>query len=331
MIFPPVEFWPKVLFSALSFAAVLTACLAVVWAARLILRVNADRRHTIRLENRGNCRSYYLLSFYSEEPSLRFSLSYAGKELPQVIAQPEEPQPEASLAEARPSAGRPGPAKPVPPVSQPSAAMKTGQAAAAKAGTLASLLGGLGRLLPGSLGASLSARSAQARSVQIGTNRAMQAPQAIKGQVSAIQRDGSRLAGGKPAAPAQPPVRGAGRTSGVAAPTPEPGLQVHAVPGSWGLCQFQTPELAPGQALDLTLRIGTRARRYPAGSFAYRVISQQVAPEFPQDVIAPVSRGGVAAFPVIGAWRYWLPGLVSVVFVLAGLVSFIYLYLLIWQ
>jgi hypothetical protein len=219
---------------------------------------------------------------------------------------------------------------------KPAAALKTGQATAAKAGTVASLLGALGRLLPGSLGAGLRAQSAQAREMQVGTTRAIQAPQVAKNQIGAVQKESGKLVGA--------PQKGAGSSPARSAHSQPASNMVAAKPGAGasGVARirsaapmagyrFQSPELEPGQAIDLTLRIGTNAKRYPVGSFAYRIESQQIALDFPEAVSEPVRRGGVTHFRAVGIWRYWLPAFASILLVLLSAISLVYAYLLIWQ
>lgn len=335
---PSLDVALKILLSIFAFFTLSAIFLALIFLVNHLLRVRADRKHTIRIENRGNCRSIYFLTISSAEPSLRFSFFL--KNVPLVEAPEPEAQQDETLeavadAPAAPSvvAVKNDSSKSVTPSINTASATKTGQAAAAKAGTVASFLGGLGQLLPGSLGAGLRASSAQARGVQSSTSKAVQAPQTLQNQVGAVQKDGSRLVGAKNAPQAASPARSARQkavyTNSVVSVSGKEKANRQA--SGLGGYRVQTPELAPGQFFDLTLQVGKTTKRYPVGSFAYLVQSQQVALDFPDLAIEPVQRNAVIHFSSIGAWRYWLPGVASIFFVLLGLVSLVYTSLLIWQ
>ena len=205
---PSPELILKILFSLLALFTLSALFFFLIFFSNRLLRVRADRKHTIRLENRGNCRSMYTLTVSSNEPTLRFSLFL--KSVPLVEVRETTPDVEQSfwvIADAHSAdSPAPAPAKGTAPGSRaPSvntgSAVKGGQAVAAKAGTVASLLGAIGHLLPGSLGAGLRAQSARAREMQTGTSRAIQAPQAIEGRMGAVQKESGKLAGAKPQAP----------------------------------------------------------------------------------------------------------------------------------
>lgn len=342
---PSVEIILKILFSLLALFTLSALFFFLMFFSNRLLRVRADRKHTIRLENRGNCRSMYTLTVSSNEPTLRFSLSL--KDVPLVDVHKTTLDTEQSsdfIADAySPVSPAPAPIKGAAPGSgAPSvnagAAVKSGQAVAAKAGTVASLLGAIGHLLPGSLGAGLRAQSARAREMQTGTNRAIQAPQAIKGQMGAVQKESGKLAGAKPGAPnaakSNPAARPAQSSQKVMQPPSAAagsGAFTVAPPAAEMAYRAQTPELAPGQSFDLTLQVGTTAKRYPAGSFDYTVLSQQVALDFPDVISDPVRRHAVTHFGRVSPWRYWLPSFVSILLVLISAVSLIYAYMFIWQ
>lgn len=335
---PSLELFLKIFYSllALFFAAAIFSLL--IFASNRLLRVRLERKHTVRLENRGNCRSMYYLNVSSLEPSLRFALFAQGVPLVEVRDVDEEQIP-AFLLDSTAASPAPAAAKKTGTASGPAsvntaAAVKTGQATAAKAGTVASLLGSLGRLLPGSLGASLRAQSAQARELQTGTSRAIQAPQAVKSQVGSVQKESGKLVGAKPAAssPAQashsqPATRTLNAPTGSGALAPS---RVHSASVD-AAYRVRSPELEPGQSFDLTLQIGVRGKRYLAGSFPYTLESEQVALDFPDLAGKPLQRSGVIYFQPVRAWRYWLPAFSAILLVLLGVASLAYAYLLIWR
>lgn len=329
---PTLEIAIKIALSAFAFLALSIVFFALILISNRLLRVSADRKHILRIENRGNCRSVYFLTVSSAEPALRFSLFL--KDVP--LAQVNEPVAD-SVSQAAPEemvqAQPPQPASvkgsngnPSAQGFKPDGALKSGQAASARVGTLASLLGSLGQLIPGPIGAGLRARAGQAREMQTGANRAIQAPQTMKNQVGQIQKDGGRLTGNKPGSEKSAPAR-----TNHSQPLTKVSKTVAAFGGGAVLNRFQTPELDPGQAFDISLRIGTYAKRYPAGSFGYLVRSEQVALDFPDAVGEPFERSGFVFFGEIGAWRYWLPRLASFFFVFLGLFLLFIAQTLIWQ
>ena len=344
---PSPELLLKIFFSLLAFFIIGALFSVLIFVSVKLLRVRADRKHTLRIENRGNCRSMYTLSVSSSEPVLRFSLFAQGVPLVEVqdVVADEEEFPE-FVPDVAPSASSLAPAPAKGPATTTKAASvnmdsatKAGQSTAAKAGTVASLLGSLGQLLPGPLGAGLRAQSAQARGLQTGTSRAVQAPQVVQGRVGSVQKESGKLVGAKPAASKQTasnPARAAhsqpvtntsaARTGSGASAAAR--AQATAADRSY---RVQTPELAPGQSIDLTLQIGTHAKRYPVGSYAYAVQSQQIALDFPDISSEPIERNGVTYFKPVAGWRYWLPGFASILLVLLSVIFLTYFYLLIWQ
>lgn len=332
----------KIFLSVLVFFIVLAGFFLLTFITSRILQVRLDRRHILRIENRGNCRSLYYLDVSSPEPALRFALFAKG--VPLVEVRDEEEESPVFVPEEVVAADSPAPASPPkaagstprPPAVNTASAVKTGQAAASKAGTVASFLGALAGLLPGSVGAGMRAQASKARSVQTGTQRAIQAPQAVQGQLGAAKKEGGRLVGAKPADTRSGVSRplSAGQSNRTVSASAGSGAsvvsRVYAVSES-NSCRVQSPELGPGQAIDLTLEIGSRAKRYPVGSFAYSVESQQFAPDFSDVVAEPVQRGGVIYFKPVSAWRYGLPLFVNILLFLLGAFSLVSITLFIWQ
>jgi hypothetical protein len=329
-----LELLTKIFYSLLAVVMIAGAFLGLVLASRRFLSVQLDRKHTIRLENRGNCRSQYYIQVSSPEPQLSFSLMIGKVPLAEVREPEQEaemPLQEEPLAQTDPEPATVKGSNPQPGAAASNAG-KTAKAAAAKAGTLASLLGALGQILPGSLGAGLRARSAQARDMQVGTNRALQAPKTLQNQANAIKNDSSKLAGKKPSKTQFAASRqGVGprkltvASKGTSAASPS---ERKDVPGD---ILYESPELDAGKSFDVTLKIGAKTKRYPSGSFAYTINSEQVALDFPEISSESVSRSGVVHFPAVSGWRYWLPSLAIVLLVLLSFISLAYVYLLIWQ
>jgi hypothetical protein len=345
MPFPDIllpELPVKIFVSMLVFFVILAGFFLLTFISSRVLRVRLDRRHILRIENRGNCRSKYYLDVSSPEPGLRFALFASG--VPLVELRDEDDEVSAFVPEEVAAADSPAPASPSkaagstpkPPTVNTASAAKTGQAAASKAGTVASFLGALAGLLPGSMGAGMRTQASNARGLQTGTQRAIQAPQAVQGQLGAAKKEGGKLVGAKsaPSPSGAPRPASLGQSNRTVNASTGSGTRaasrVYAVSES-NSYRVQSPELGPGQAIDLTLEIGARGKRYPAGSFAYTVESQQFAPDFSDVVAEPVQRGGVIHFKPVSAWRYRLPVFANILLFLLGAFSLVSIYLFIWQ
>ncbi len=325
----------KIAYTLIAFSVILVAFFLLGLASHRLLRVRLERQHVIRLENRGNCRSLYYLSVSSSEPSLGFTLrngkidlvalpDEAGNET--TSSPPTSPGARADLSSAAVKANHATPQQTA------VSAAKTGKAAAAKAGTLASLLGALGRILPGSLGVRLRANAAAAREMQLQTNRAIQAPQTAQNQVNDVQREGNKLLGAKAPAPRL-----------VAGQSQPAKRQATATGSGWGgalqndekprnaIYRAQSPEMEPGTSLDLSLVISAKTKRFPCGSFAYTLESQPIALDFPEAHGQAEQRSGVVHFPPVPGWRYWLHHLAIFLLIALAVFAFGYAFLLIWQ
>jgi hypothetical protein len=339
---PFVDITLKVIFSSLALLLLVAFSFILILISNRLLRVRADRQHNIHIENRGNCRSIYSIAISSDQPALHFSLFIKDVPLVEIQTPNLDTQEQVIPAQVSSQADSPVPAsaktanaKPATPSVNSDAAVKSGQKVAAKAGTLASLLGAIGQLLPGSLGAGLRAQSARAREVQTNTSRAVQAPQTMQNQVGAVSKESGKLVGAKSeksSVPAQAThSRPLTQTTTIAT---SPRASASARPAQINPASgylVQTPELAPAQSFDLTLKIGTAKKRYPTGSFAYIIESQQFALDFPEAGSSPVRRQGIVHFGKVGFWRYWMPTFASLIILLVSLATLIWGVMRIWQ
>jgi hypothetical protein len=187
-------------------------------------------------------------------------------------------------------------------------------------------LGGLGNLLPGSLGNKLKSQGAAIRGVQTKALRTTQAPISAQRKVDALKREGGRVTGGAKGggstirgkqAPMGPQVRDA-------AVSKQHRRAQTSTEHTTGVYRVQTVEVDPGESLSLNLHIGSKKRRYPGGSFLYTIQSQQKPLESVDVEIPPVSSRGTVHFKSIAAWRYWLPLIISGMVVVMTLLSLIY-------
>jgi len=287
--------------------------LLAIWFKKLF-RVRADKKHSLKLVNNGNLPSLFHLAVSSTQPGLTFSCSDNNIPLipvfEEVLEVPEtqvvqEPFQQAAVPQKQNGAG----------TVKPNGALKAGRAVATKSGVLAGLLGTLGGLLPGKLGAGLKEKAALARDVQIRTASATQAPKTAANKLDSLKTSGSRLG----VRPSENENKSQGGSSGsiAAASSPSQSQVVisdrNASQGGDRLLkrrdtgQVRTRELAPGESLVLTLKIGVSHKRYPVGSFNYVVRSQQVPVDGHFDMPAALSRTGTVYFKKISNFRYLVP------------------------
>jgi len=309
-----------------SIALVVIYIFLIVRLYRL-LQVKGDRDHKIKLSNQGNATSIYQLSVESPEPQLSFKLSYKGMpliEIPEMIY--IEPEQEAfedagEVVEQVDVATKKTDKKQ--PAVDTAAAAKTSQKAAAKVGAFASLLGVLGNLIPGSLGTKLKTQGAAARGVQTDALKTMQAPMQAQRKVDALKREGGKFGGGTKIdqSEASHPRAGDDRQGSQVVQTPSR-QPVSMLTGSYqptGVYRAQTKEVDPGESLVLSLKVGSKTRRYPQGSYRYTLLSQQMSREGTDIGIPPLKTSGTVHYKPVPAWRYWLPILGTSIVVLLTL------------
>jgi hypothetical protein len=191
------------------------------------------------------------------------------------------------------------------------AAAKAGQSVSSVAGKSASVFEQFGNFLPGSMGSKLKQQAASSRSVQASALRTSRAPQTVRRQVGGFQaKGGSKQAkdGGKTISSSRQ-------------------LKVGASEESYFV---QTPVIEPGQSLNLSLRIGTRRRHYPRGSFPYTIEALPVTADFPEAVATPSLKNGTVHFNPVGSWRYFLPAFSTITLALMTLTALVFLYRFIW-
>jgi hypothetical protein len=316
--------------------------LLAVWLGRA-LKVKADREHTLKLKNRGNCRSQYQLSIKDTRPELTFTVLSNNVPLATVVEDVEKeefevtPEYVAESATAQPVVSKK--TEKLKDAVKPGDALKTGQSVAAKSGILASLLGTLGSILPGKLGASLKAQAGTARNVQANTAKAVQAPQAVQRKADALGQASGKLGVKTPEKAGQSQsgnnIPQSNFEQGSPSALTQQQQHVGVVRQSIKQLQerymyVQTAALDPGKSMQLTLRIGTNQKRYPSGSLNYTIQSQQVPLDTSLGSADPVEQNGVVHFEPIGEWRYWLPATSSSLVILGALFGIFYGLSLIW-
>jgi len=302
-----------------------------------VLKVRGDHNHTIELTNQGNLPSVYHLSVTCPEPQLKFELLHNNVPLidtpePKMKIEPTavpQTKPEKKKKKDRPK--KKSKAGPPPAPSKVSQASRSGQQVAAKAGVAASFLGTLGGLLPGKLGSKLKAQGSVVREAQTKTMKTVQAPTQIQRKADALKRDSNRLgvktpAGAEPGnAPRQVETQASAASQAHTIET----VQVEQ-PKVIHHRRVQTREVYPGATLLLTLRIGSKKRRYPSGSFTYTVQSKQV-PIDPIKIEPPlVTKHGLVYFKPIAGWRYWMPLFGSLAIVVLTLLAIYYYLAVMW-
>ena len=277
-------------------------------ALRRWLTVRADKEHMLHLANGGNCRSLYFLTVSSPEPSLAFTL--LNNKVPLVelreLESEDEPQPGPVVPETKSTSTATA--------ANPGAPIKALQKASQKAGSAASWLGAIGGFLPGKLGHRFRGQAAKVREVQASSSRAAYAPGRFGRKMGAVQKRSESQAAAR---------RTDDRASAPLGPRIGSTTQVDY--------RVQTAELLPGEALSLTLRVGTRVKRYPVGSFNYTVLSEQTALDFPDLDTPAVVKSGTVSFEPTEEWRYWLLPAANISLLLLTLVTVIYSLSLLWR
>jgi hypothetical protein len=286
--------------------------LLVVGLYRILL-VKNTRNHKINLSNQGNVPSVFQLKIESPDPRLLFKFFYQDVpliEIPQISTPEPAPVGYTAPSGSRINTGESGESPP-PTGSKLDTAQTAakGREIAGKVGMVASLMGTLGNLIPGSLGNQLRSKGASVRGVQTSTLKTVQEPLRTQQKVTALKKDTSRLTGagtrqgttfnGSPNT--EGPIRTPLTTqSGLVPETARPGGAVNEY-------RAQTKDVNPGESVSFTLQIDSKGKRIPEGSYLYIIHSQQVSLEPASVQIPPVTSRGTVHFKPVSTWRYWLP------------------------
>ena len=297
------------------------------------LRVKADREHIVKLVNTGNCQSRYYLWAESTEPELAFRFLFNQIPLAPVEELVEEiVEEDSEVVQIKAGKQKKGKSAAV----KSGDAVKTGQAVAAKTGAAASLIGTLGSILPGKMGDGMKSQADAARNIQAETAKATQAPKAAQRKMESLQQSSGKLGvkadvklnqGGTVKAPGQDIYKSDGPAD---IPSVVRNLKKVVRQSKNGAIMVQAMETGPGETINISLKIGKTKRRYPTGSFSYKVWSQQVPMDDRFGSAEPVAKNGLVSFKPIGTWRYLLPGACSVVVMLLALFGVISVIPLIW-
>jgi hypothetical protein len=327
---------------SLAFVIGIIGMVLANWFIRM-LRVRADKKHTLKLVNKGNTPCNFYLSASSAKPELAFT--FLLNDIPLIpVAEEimEEIKEEAGDSEEMLEEESQVSELESEPVSQPDfdktkvkkgtdGALKAGKSVASKSGVAAGLLGTLGSILPGSLGASLKEKSNMARNVQMKSAKVTQAPQLASNKMNALKSSGGKLGVNTSKQEDHSPAK---NTASYAAAVPTHGQVVIPVQSQKKINNnkqstekidlVQTGTLNPGESLMLTLRIGKTKKRYPVGSFIYEVKSQQVPLDSKFGSPAPISKTGTVYYKPVAAWRYWMPFLGGFLVYLLTLIGILY-------
>ena len=312
----------------------LGGALITTWFSRK-LRVNADKEHSLKLENKGNCRSQYYLSIKKAPTDLKFTflidnipLAPVFKEAKRDLLKNEKKQIETTTSnpptyiEAKKSTSN----SKVTAV-KPDSALKAGKDIGAKSGVLANLLGTLGSILPGSLGENLKKQAGSARNVQAKTAKATQAPQSAQRKMDSLKQSGRKLGvkeseSEKNLRPMPKPRQKFEANNQNVFSTPAKNVAIKEKAPVEKMGFVQTQDIGAGESLLLTLRIGTKKNRYPVGSFSYTLKSQPMPLNQKLGKASLLEKKGLVHFEPIALWRYWLPtfsGLLMTLLILIGI------------
>jgi hypothetical protein len=335
-----LQLFIKITGTVVSALVLIGICVLLILLLLRLIQVKNLREHTILIRNQGNVTSTYQIAVEAREPLLRFKLLMNGTplvELPADIPPAPSKGEKTVLGKQKPGAK----AAPAQGSGAGQQAERAGKAAAQTAGNAAGLFGALGSMIPGSAGSALKEQGANMRSVQTKTMDAVEAPEDAKRRAEAIQKSGQRLGLNTPSGARRETVDQAAFAepdtgNGHHSPTsgfilnPDPrSLRAVSIPGL-AYC-VQSPELAPGEGLALTLQISPHRRRFSEGSYPYMLISQQIPVEPLNREASPVSKQALVHLQPVETWRYILRYLASATVVTAALIAFGFIFTLIWK
>ncbi len=336
----------KIILSAVIVCAVAFICaLLVLWLQRRV-RIRRLRDHTIYIKNQGNLNSLFYLTAESAEPLLKFRFFQNGIPLSEVQENVETAAVRVELPAAHPEPAQ-NPAMSAPQSkSIPSrigsdsmekfkSAGKAGEKLAAKSGAAASLLGVLGSLLPGDLGKSIKEQGNAVRGVQTKTKNIMDQPQAMQRKLDQVQKDGGKLGVKTPSAAL--PSLGQGKPALSEPDQVEANPQVQsakpekpAAETAKTIQYYSTAEVEPGEIIGLTLRIESKKRTKPEGSFLYTIKSRQVAADQIEKKNPFTVRQGMVNFDHTAIVKFYLADILCALFILAGLLAALFGISLVW-
>ena len=324
--------------------AVLLAFL-IGYGLRKLMFPKLVKLHTINLTNSGNVSGCYNLKAVAQEEFLQFIFLLNRVPLPRVeissgIADVGYHQPrENQAAELKPGSsnqqkqavsqtnqGRPG--------GGAGKLLKGSEKAVAKTGAAAGLLGMLGSILPGDLGKSMKQQGSALRDVQTKSKMAMDKPKDMQRKVDSVQQQSGRLAGkAVPSQQPSSPVKYVAATSGSSFEQKQTlefstNHQADITPGE---IYYHTMQINPGESVKLELKISAHKKRYPDGSYSYKVISQQVPEGSFERTPQAATKQGVVNFGQIKRWHYWLPNFLTVLLVSGLMFITSYAVFLVWR
>ena len=342
---PELGLFAKIaLTSVIALLGIWLSVLIIRWLVRT-LRVEADQFETLRLVNQGNSACQYHLSVNTTAPNLKFTLYADGVPLAPVYEEIEEEaieeqavvQEESKPVAATPAANTGTQAATKTEKMDTEGALKAGQDASAKVGVLANLLGIIGSILPGKLGAKVKGAAGGARKVQSTSAKAVQAPKSAQRKMDAMKSSGSRLgvkAGDAQGADVVKPKTGARQMRGkqeqteFSRPTRDVVKTIKRMVEKVGV--VQTVDLDPGDVLFLALEISKQGKRYPTGSFGYSIESQPVPLNKRLGEAPPAVKKAQVHFAPIGRWRYWMPSLSVMLYLILLAFAAYYFVLFLW-
>ena len=318
----------------------LSTLLAVL--LKRVLTKKKQKVHTIRLENQGNIASTYRVTVTSSEPALKFAVLTNGIPLP-VETERTPVQNNYNPPPAPVPAGFNNQANLQVEAQVASSGQKTDKSqflaqqgkkaekVVAKTGGIASLLGMIGGLIPGSVGKSLKEKSASVRDVQTKSKDALEKPKEIQRRTEEVKKSTSQL-GVKSAAETKP-------RDIVYQSTQETGpLQAPSTPLSPTIAPtyneerfYRTGVVEPGQALNLVVQISSKSRKYTEASYPYTFSSQQeaVADDVTKNIPA-VTKKGVVHFQGISKFRYLYPFICGILFEVSALMVILFWVIHFW-
>lgn len=318
----------------------LSTLLAVL--LKRVLTKKMQKVHSVTLENQGNIASTYRVTVTSSEPALKFTVLTNGIPLPVEIERtpvqsnynpppvtapaglPEKANRQAGTLVA--SSGQKAEVSRV--VAEQG---KKADKVVAKTGAIASLMGMVGGLIPGSVGKSLKEKSASVRDVQTKSKDALEKPKELQRRTAEVQKSTTKL-GVKSAAetkPGGPVFQSTRETASLEVPSTVP---TPAITAEYKEERFyRTGVVEPGQAINLTIQISSKSKKYSEASYPYTFSSRQEA--VADDVVKNIpaaTRKGVVHFQGISKFRHGYPIICSILFEASALMVILFWVIHFW-
>jgi VWFA-related protein len=318
----PMPAWRR----AAALAALLVAAFVAVATLIIIAQMQRKKliaRRRLAISNTGNVRNRYELHARDTAGVLKFEFSLNGTKLARhQVAHVAESVEVATVTEVSDDAEMAGETVPAAPAVDLGKAKQTVGQAKTMSGLASTVLGGLGALLPGSLGQPFKNMSQKMRRKQSDTGRAIRVPKdkldrakALRGQVTQGSSKGSQTREAVPSSKAE--------ASHIVASVEReavPATTVTRIGQPTVEAWSQTPFVEPGETLTVALLIDP-LKPHRTQDCSFQVVSRGIE----QKDAPPVVKEGSIHIEGISWFRLYLPALAFGIVSAAAILSIVFL------